>query len=651
LNFFDSTLYCPGLFSLDTAFYLGLFPKFENMKRFLALLFTATPFILFAQSGAEMKTSPVLHFPKTGVVNVSEIKEDYFPHLQHLEMPKPGANAYNDYLQQIKSQIKPKVDATGFRGQRDAIASPTIGRQFSGSSTSGAPNDNDMAVSNNGYVVSVINTAIYFYNDSGRLLKNLSLQAFGDSLKLPGGISDPRALYDPLEDRFIVAYFSGSNDSTSNIILAFSQTNDPTGRWNFYSLPGDPLGDTTWSDYPIIALTQDELLLTINALQNDKSWQLGFRQSYIWRIDKFDGYAGTAIDTRLHSGIKYNGTALRNLCPVQGGSKPVGGTKYFLSNRNFALESDTIFMITLGGNISDPSPSLAIKVLKSESQKYGVPPTARQPATHTLETNDARILDAFMENGTVQFVGNSVVKSTGLAGIFHGTISTFTAVPHLKITILGDKKLDYGYPAIAYAGNTTADDDALIFVNHSSDSVNAGNSAIMYKAGTYSSLQTLKTGNSYVNIISGKTERWGDYSGGQRKYNEPGVVWVAGSYGYKKNQFERVNGTWISEIKNPLIFPASVMKTNLPQFVVGLYPSPVLNYSPITVEFEAQSTGYADFRIYDMSGREVHHLLTQKMKAGKNRFTFIPNPLKAGIYILKINQLGSEVAEKKFVVQ
>ena len=621
-------------------------------KKIIAALLSLVPCVLFAQEGAEMQSSEIMRFPRTGTLNVSEITEDYFPKLQHLEMPKPGANPYNDYLQNIKAQIKPQPSAEQGSGQRATLNDPVIGMQFQGNTyTLGAPNDNDMAISNDGYVVSVINSTINFYDNQGKLLKDVSLQAFSDTLKLTAHKYDPRALYDPQTDRFVVVYLSGSNDSTNNIVIAFSQTNDPMDKWNFYSLPGEPLGDTTWSDYPIISLTDKELIITVNALQNNKSWQEGFKQSYIWQIDKTDGYAGNVLDTRLHYGVKFGGKPIRNLCPVQSGSQPVGGLKYFLSNRNFATENDTVFMVLLDGAIPDQNVSIDVWVIKSETQKYGVPPSAHQPATHTLETNDARILDAFMQNGLVQFVGNSVNKSTGRAGVFHGTITMFTAVPHLKLTVLSHSYLEYGYPSLAYAGDDASDDDAVIFVNHSSDTVAPGNSVFLYKNGEYSNIKRLKAGSSYVNVISGKTERWGDYSAAQPKYNQLGVVWVAGSYGYAKSNFERFNGTWISEIKNPYVSLVGISEEKNDQTSLKVYPSPVKKMTPVVVEFEAKNSGYADFKIYDMSGRMVNHLLTQKMKTGANRFSFVPGALKPGTYILNISQHGGVVLESKFVVE
>jgi cytochrome c-type biogenesis protein CcmH/NrfF len=44
----------------------------------------------------------------------------------------------------------------------------------------------------------------------------------------------------------------------------------------------------------------------------------------------------------------------------------------------------------------------------------------------------------------------------------------------------------------------------------------------------------LKSGESAVDILQDSVERWGDYTGIQRKFNEPNTAWISGSlHAYK----------------------------------------------------------------------------------------------------------------------
>lgn len=623
---------------------------------FIALLFTISFSINTSAQEKDFKinTSPKMEFPRAGTVKMNSIKEDFLPLLRNIEQPKPGGEKYNNYLQKIKAEIQPVENPQIKLNKSGILNSPVKLRNFEGNKfPTGIPNDNDLAISNSGIIVSVVNSNITVLDSNGANLQSVSLAAFSDTLKLKQNKYDPRVLYDPLADRFIIVCLNGNNDSTNFAIIAFAKTSDPTKDWNLYTIPGNPLNDTTWSDYPIIAINKDELFLTLNALENNKSWQEGFVQSYIWQIDKNSGYTGAALKTKLHTGLEFNGRKIRNVCPVQGGTAPTAADCYFLSNRNFSASNDSIFLLKISGTIDAPSSSSGVKLLKSDT-KYGVAPEAKQSTVLKLQTNDARILDAFIENGKIQFVGNSRNPATNLAGIFHGTITDMDNTPAVNINILGDVKLDYGYPAIAYAGKSAQDDDAIILVNHSADTVFPGNSVYYAKNGNYSDLLRLKSGLSVINM-SGANERWGDYSGAQLRYNQPGKVWVGATFGYTlRKGFEtyRTHGTWISEVQAPAEPSSIAEQKNTLAPDTKAFPSPLASYEPLNVEFTLEKITFLSFDVYDMSGKLVRQILHDRAKPGKNLFSFNINALKPGQYILRITDTENKaVVAKAFVVR
>ncbi len=94
---------------------------------------------------------------------------------------------------------------------------------------SGTPNDNHVAVANDGTFIAVMNTTIRVHDDTGKLLKAWSLEWFPatqnkvDNLPTLTRIYDPRVIYDPYEDRFIVLYMHGTTDKTSFIVVGFSE--------------------------------------------------------------------------------------------------------------------------------------------------------------------------------------------------------------------------------------------------------------------------------------------------------------------------------------------------------------------------------------------------------------------------------------------
>ncbi|MCX6352945.1 MAG: T9SS type A sorting domain-containing protein [Bacteroidetes bacterium] len=607
---------------------------------------------LSAQNDVQYKTSEII-FTAPMVVDADKITKDYFPVLQSMEMPKPGGEEYNAFLEGIKKNIKPNLNPVNRSFNKTVLPPPLHLKGFEGNKFfTGIPNDNDVAISNNGFIVSVVNQTINVFDTNGTLLKAWSFNAFADTLKLKANKYDGRVLYDPLKDRFVVALLCGYDSSTSKCILGFSQTNNPTGKWNIYAVQGAPLKDKTWSDYPILALTKDELFLTLNAVNNGSvDWKTAFHQSYIWQIDKNTGYDGKPLATKVYSDIIFKGKNIRNICPVQGGSTLYGPDVYFLSNKNFSPSTDTFFLLHLSGLMTDTATKLSIQLLRSDKH-YGVSPNARQKKPWFLQTNDARVLDAFIENGKIQMVGNSK-NEFNYASAFHGVISDIKTNPIVRLNILSDSNIDLGFPAIAYVGKDAQSDDAIILVNHTSKNVFPGYSSFLYSANAYSYLDTLKRGTSKINA-SVNPERWGDYSGIQRKYNQPDRVWMAATFGYfkKVDQFTSfgTHGTWISEVGVPKGFVGIEPKT-AEVTESKLYPNPVMAYEPLSIEFYLNKEEIINISLHDISGKFIDLLMKTKGEEGKNQFIFNTKALKPGNYILVVqNENGKRKFSKRFVV-
>lgn len=638
------------------------------------------------------------------------------PQLQHLEMPLPGSE--KDHLLKIKSEsgkkypIKNKMRGRG--GIMEAPA-PIILRGFEANKFSNSvPNDNHLAISNGGKLISVSNTTIRAYDvTEDTLIFNKSLSSFALSLGFIGPNNskfDPKVIYDPENDRFILVFLNGATPGYSKIIVAFSTTGNPADPWNLYYLNGNPLNDGTWSDYPAIAITQEELFITINQIIPGQPWQTGFSQTLIWQLKKSNGFTGDSLLTaRLWKDIWFGLNPVRNLCPVIGGSRVYGPNIFLLSNRNFAIQNDTIFVAEITGTMDNANAALKISYGISDVP-YGVPPTARQFGGHTFETNDGRVLGSFFENNKIQFVSNSIDTSAGLAAVYHGIITNPGSSGEIKGAIISDTTYDFGYPNIAYTGRQDCDDEALITFNHTSPAVYSGFSGIYYSNNdNYSPIIKIKEGDNYVDFLAGIYERWGDYSGSQRKYNDPGKIWVAGSYG----NAQKLNATWVAELQSPdsnsmsirisetrdvskFLFndgyaiaeaqggnpPYSYQWSNgtsseyaidlsagryyvtitdaytcsysdsveifQPDPVAGLFPNPAVD--GMVLNFTLETDEIITISITDMQGRLVRILWEDQAKAGKNIFTFSAQPLAKGVYFLEVvSQQGIQVLKEKFV--
>ncbi|NUM50740.1 MAG: T9SS type A sorting domain-containing protein [Flavobacteriales bacterium] len=685
----------------------------------LLLLFIILPLSIFSQQQNTLYKAEYFQFKKAATFSVQNIEEDWNATIQHLELPKPGTPRGN--LQILKKQQRENfpIKNTTSANRIHSADSPTLGANFEGNTyNNSVPNDNDIAVSNDGYLVSVKNTNVWAYNlNTNSLIFQKTLANFTQPLSLGGTQYDPKVVYDPENNRFIVVILRGYTYQSSWIIVAFSSTSNPADPWHFYKLKGNPLNNNTWSDYPVIGINQNELFIGINTFYNGSQNNSGFKESCLWQIDKTAGFSGdTTLSTKYyHDILKPTNDSIFNITPIKGGSTSYGPNMYCLSNKNLKLENDTFYLLEITGKVNDANTEMKITTLKTD-KKYFLPVSAIQANGHTFDTNDSRILGGLYEDGRIQFVQSTTDTSNGRSAIYHGFINTTLNPISCTGNIISENGLDYGYPNISYTGKKLCDNEALITFNHTDSTVFSGASAIFFSNELeYSNRLTIKTGDNYVNVLSGVYERWGDYSGSQRIYNHPGKVFMAGSFGKTNN----TNGTWLAEILSPSTSasnPDSLFAyTSTPTSSYGACDGmisnlvPLFGYQPYTylwdfnsststtienlctgnytvsawdkynckksdtlfvgqgnpvnsvfpnpvlnefsVFFEMPATDNVSVKLYDRTGKLVKTLYEGTAKKGRNLFSFSTHNVSSGTYILRIDNNQTNLLKEKMVKQ
>ena len=583
---------------------------------------------------------------RAAVVNFAELGPDFAPEMEYLEAPGPGGPSYKQYLRQQKKESAMRFPRKGeTAGTRGLATPPVLVNDFIGNTSSGStPMDNHLAVSNGNQIVSVINRHIAIKDPFGDWIGAATLDNFFITMGLNINKFDPRILYDPEHDKFVLFAIGGNSSFESWVLLGFSQTNDADGAWNLYKIDGNPFSNGSWADYPIVALSSQEVFVTCNSVLDSQPWQTGFYESLIFQIDKMKGYSGEPLLVKLWSEIEFEGKRIRNLCPVKSADGTTEDRIFLLSNRNFAVQNDSIFILELDGVQTDPEVSLSIDVRKSD-KAYGLSPDAVQPSG-LLATNDARVLDAFRLGEQIQFVGNSIDTTTGQAAIYHGIIDNLGTTRDVTGNVVTGGADDLGYPSIAYAGIQPDDEDAIIIVSHASSVRFPGCSALYFdNERQHSELVTIKEGLDFINMINNEPlERWGDYSGNQRKFDQPGIVWGSSSYGKSNND----NDTWIASLASPLYF-SSAKEHQPEQLQVDVFPVPASDR--VTIEFEARGIQRVRISLMDMEGRLVRTLMEDRPKQeGKAQFSFATAPLPQGTYVLTVQGDGKALASKKIVV-
>jgi hypothetical protein len=451
-------------------------------------------------------------------------------------------------------------------------------------------------------------------------------------------------MYDQEQDHFIVVFFSGSKSYNSKIIVAFSQSPDPSGSWNFYELSGNLLRDTTWSDYPLLSITHDDFFMTFNHLADDSFFPAGFKYSVVWQVNKQDGYNGDTLHYNYWHNINYGGKPIWNVCTVQGGSALTGPNAYFLSVRPHDLNNDTVFLHEISDSYLSGNAQFTTTRLVSNTA-YGLSPNALQQDGQQLATNDARILSATIENDRIHYVQNSIDPAHSSSGVYLGHISQVSSTPVASGQIIGFDTIDLGYPSIAYAGNGYSDNRLMLTCSYLPAHGYAGTGAFYVdNTGTVSDMLRIKEGKSSVNMLTDSLERWGDYTTIQKKYNQPNTLWLSGSYTNSGHGYQ----THIAKLFNTDNSPLSGISAIPNAGRQVLYPNP--SKSEFTIEFDLNEDSHCRFELIDNEGRLVRLLLDDEVDAGTNRFSFNTSYLSKGTYHLTITSGAKTILSKPVVI-
>ena len=144
----------------------------------------------------------------------------------------------------------------------------TIGANFEGSDLSASggsiPPDTNGAIGP-GHFVELLNGIYRVYDKSGDVLQQQTLPDFWSSAGVtPASPFDPRVVYDPQDQRWFAT--SADNQAPpSRILLAISNTADPTEGWQAVAIPGDT---ERWFDFPTLGLNEQGIFLASRYIDN-----------------------------------------------------------------------------------------------------------------------------------------------------------------------------------------------------------------------------------------------------------------------------------------------------------------------------------------------------------------------------------------------
>jgi len=520
---------------------------------------------------------------------------------------------------------------------KEVTDKPTIGASFEGNwFDQTTPPDNSMAISNGGYIVSVTNSHIEYFNTSGTRLFTSSFDDFFGDPTFTALLYDPSVIYDSKADRFFMTVLHGSNSTVSKVVVCFSKSNNPQDGWWYYKLTGNPLGASNWFDYPKIGYSDNEVYVTGNLFTNSDV----FSQAVIYQITKSGGYAGTNLNWQYWYNISDSPfTIVPASYGQQGGYGP---GIYLVSNFSAVGTADKIRLYDLTDDISG-TPQLELYNLDANFSLAGDAP--QKGTSILLDNGDNRVISAFYLNGILHFVFHSEFTNN-YNGLNYNrlTISSLTNWS----SKFGLDGYDYSYPSVASFGTSTTDKSVMIcFLRVSTTVYPEVRVVYVNNAGEWSSSTLVKEGSTYVDVYQSEgVARWGDYSGISRKQNASSPnTWLSGGFGAFRLG-EHAFDTWIAEITGVSI---GIEEQSAGISPVQIYPNPV--YDRMNVEFTLDTRRPIEISVIDQQGKVAKLLLNDTAPAGRNCFSFNKGALSNGIYFLKITSSTNIIRYEKFIVQ
>jgi hypothetical protein len=300
------------------------------------------------------------------------------------------------------------------------------------------------------HIVAVTNDRMRIFTRDGVELSRMTLTAFWTGVTIKGAaISafDPKVYFDRFNNRFILISSGNGQGVNSGAMFAVSQTADPTGLWNRYSVPADPTSTAAgghWIDYPTVGHNKNWIVVDENVF-NFGTAGSGYYGQQVYVLDKQAAYNNTLGTISL-----FEATVATCVSPFEGQlgcgftmapaitEDNTTDTEYLVEDWDNIAGQLRLSKIT--GTPSTPAITLGIqfpqslnswqfnaaRITTAGTQSGGYLPQ-RQQSAHLVSgtrvmANDSRIQNLVLRNGklwtthTVMLASTPTAAGTGFGG-------------------------------------------------------------------------------------------------------------------------------------------------------------------------------------------------------------------------------------------
>jgi hypothetical protein len=352
------------------------------------------------------------------------------------------------------------------------------------------------------------------------------------------GVFNQRVLFDPASGRWLAAALTGQS-TNNNILLARSETSDPTGDWKAVGFLGNAGGPGKFVDYTRLGVDATGVYISTDNFNSSAGGLDGVSVFSVPKADllapiptlanisRFDAIDAGEYGTTIQPIINFGAATGR--APILGTSAAFTDTALFRAN-----------ILGSGAAGATLTPGAMVTV-----NSYTYPPQAAQPdGTRVLQTIDDRFSANVYQVGNIIYATNAI-KVGNNAGVHWVKIDEQNNVV-IEEGILSDPNFDYFQPSIS----ANANGDVVISFNRSGFGPD-GNISIFAAVGktvagvtTFGSPFLLKA--SAVNNYHFVNNRWGDYTTTIVDPSNPNVFWTFQEYAVASN-------AWATQITQILV--------------------------------------------------------------------------------------------------
>ncbi len=395
------------------------------------------------------------------------------------------------------------------------------------------------------HIMTTLNTQIRIQNKQGGIISTVSLNGFWNGIGGYSFIFDPKITYDPYEKRWIFICCADNttiNSASSALLLAVSQTSDPTGNWNTYNIDADP-GNQFWFDYPSIGFNRN--WITVGGYMFNLPGQNNAQRSRVWVINKSDVYAGLNTSISL-----FDRTDYFHIAPAITYS-PTENTIFCVSkfNSNFQ-NSGFVRLFSITGTAAAPVFNVLNTINVGPSWNTAGVNGPQLNSNTGLDLGDDRILQTVFRNGVLWFGNNVFLPATAPTTCASQIVAinpvTQTAIENIRTA--ADANNMTAYPSVAV--NQRND---LFFGYSTFSSTNYVRASVSYRrSGEGFFFYHYKAGEDWYVKISPtdplNRNRWGDYSATFIDPEDDITAWTIQEYARPRAFGVSFWGTWWAKI-------------------------------------------------------------------------------------------------------